>query len=82
MEEILEIRDTCKTPIQLLQSNAFEKYLDVYKKLFIRQLKFRENTDQKEEIRHTKTSQVHCIYIKDEYAYNCHSPSLQLLRQQ
>ena len=52
MEEILEIRDTCKTPIQLLKSNAFEKYLDVYKKLFIRQLKFRENTDQKEEIRH------------------------------
>ena len=52
MEEILEIRDACKTPLELLKSSAFEKYLNVYKKQFIKQLKFRENTDQKEEIRH------------------------------
>ena len=52
MEEILEIRDTCKTPLELLKSSAFDKYLNVYKKQFIKQLKFRENTDQKEEIRH------------------------------
>ena len=29
MEEILEIRDGCKTPLELLKSNAFSKYLDI-----------------------------------------------------
>ena len=38
MEGILEIRDTCKTPIELLKSDAFEKYLNTYKRLFIKQL--------------------------------------------
>ena len=52
MEEILEIRDTCKTPIELLQSSAFAKYLDIYKKKFVKQLKLRQNSEQKEEVVH------------------------------
>ena len=39
MEGILEIRDTCKTPIELLTSDAFEKYLNTYKRLFIKQFR-------------------------------------------
>jgi hypothetical protein len=52
MEEILEIRDGCSTPIQLLKSNAFSQYLDIYKKQFIKELKNRENTDLKEDVLH------------------------------
>ncbi len=52
MEEILEIRDTCKTPLELLSSRAFDKYLTIYKKQFINQLKLREEGDQKQEIFH------------------------------
>ena len=52
MEEILEIRDGCSTPIQLLKSNAFAQYLDIYKKQFIKELKNRENTDLKEDVLH------------------------------
>ena len=35
MEQILEIRDGCTTPAQLLKSKAFTQYLDIYKKQFI-----------------------------------------------
>ena len=52
MEEILEIRDTCKTPLELLNSNAFLKYLNIYKKQFLKELKSRKNSDQKEEVIH------------------------------
>jgi len=52
MEEILEIRDACKTPLELLKSKAFSQYLNIYKNQFVKELKFRENTDQKEEVRH------------------------------
>ena len=52
MEEILEIRDGCSTPIQLLKSNAFTQYLNIYKKQFIKELKNRENTDLKEDVLH------------------------------
>jgi hypothetical protein len=45
MEEILEIRDGCSTPSQLLKSKAFAKFLNIYKKQFIKELKDRENTD-------------------------------------
>ena len=31
MEEILEIRDGCTTPSQLLKSKAFSKFLNIYK---------------------------------------------------
>ena len=47
MEEILEIRDGCKTPIQLLKSKAFSRYLIIYKKQFIKELKSREDTETK-----------------------------------
>ena len=52
MEEIFEIRDACKTPGQLLESKAFCQYLTIYKKQFIKELKLRENSDQKEEVLH------------------------------
>ena len=52
MEEILEIRDTCKTPLELLNSNAFLKYLNIYKKQFLKELKSRKNSDHKEEVIH------------------------------
>ena len=32
MEEVLEIRDGCTTPTQLLKSKAFAQYLEIYKK--------------------------------------------------
>ena len=52
MEEILEIRDGCKTPSQLLKSKAFAQYLEIYKREFIRELKKREDKDLKEEVLH------------------------------
>ena len=52
MEEILEIRDGCTTPSQLLKSKAFSKFLTNYKKQFIKELKDRENTDLKDDVLH------------------------------
>ncbi len=52
MEEILEIRDGCKTPLELLESKAFSQYLGIYKKQFIKELKSRQDSDQKEEVTH------------------------------
>ena len=52
MEKILEIRDGCTTPTQLLKSKAFAQYLDIYKKQFIKELKNRENTDLKDDVLH------------------------------
>ncbi len=52
MEKILEIRDGCTTPLQLLKSKAFGQYLDIYKKQFIKELKNRENTDLKDDVLH------------------------------
>ena len=52
MEEIFEIRDACKTPLELLRSKAFDQYLNIYKTQFVNQLKTRENTEQKEEVIH------------------------------
>ena len=52
MEEILEIRDGCSTPAQLLKSKAFAKYLEIYKKQFINELKKRDDSKVKEEVLH------------------------------
>ena len=52
MEKILEVRDGCTTPLQLLKSKAFAQYLDIYKKQFIKELKNRENTDLKDDVLH------------------------------
>jgi len=38
MEQILEIRDGCSTPEQLLKSRAFSRYLNIYKKEFVEEL--------------------------------------------
>ena len=52
MDEIFEIRDACKTPIELLKSSAFTKYLNIYKKKFISELEGRKDSAQKKEIIH------------------------------
>ena len=56
MEEILEIRDGCKTPTQLLKSKAFSIYLEIYKKQFIKELENREDSTIKEEVLHKNIS--------------------------
>lgn len=43
MEQILEIRDGCSTPMQLFKSLAFSKYLKIYKQEFIEELEGRSN---------------------------------------
>ena len=48
MSEILEIRDGCQTPLELLTSQTFNKYLDIYKQKFLSELKSREQTEQKD----------------------------------
>ena len=52
MSEILEIRDTCKTPQELIKSKTFDKYLNIYKKQFLSELKSRKNSDQRDEVTH------------------------------
>lgn len=52
MEQILEIRDGCETPLQLLKSKAFAQYLEIYKKQFTKELELMKDTDQKEEALH------------------------------
>ena len=39
MEEILEIRKECETPLELLKSEAFSRYVEIYKSEFIKELK-------------------------------------------
>ncbi|SCZ59224.1 hypothetical protein [Thiohalomonas denitrificans] len=48
MEEILEIRDGCSTPEQLLKSLAFARYLKIYKQEFIDDLRQRRDRQQPE----------------------------------
>ncbi len=48
MEEILEIRDGCSTPDQLLKSLAFSRYLAIYKSEFIQDLLTRPDKQQRE----------------------------------
>ncbi len=55
MQEMLEIREICKTPKQLLKSQSFERYLELYKNEFITELKKREDKDLKEELQHRIT---------------------------
>ncbi len=54
MSEILEIRDGCETPLELLESVTFKKYLEIYKKQFLLELRSREDGDHKEEVLHKK----------------------------
>jgi hypothetical protein len=48
MEEILEIRDGCSTPVQLVKSLAFSRYLRIYKNEFIADLRQRDDRPQQE----------------------------------
>jgi hypothetical protein len=48
MEEILEIRDGCSTPEQLLKSLAFARYLNIYKNEFIEDLRQRPGKQHNE----------------------------------
>ncbi|GAB6043136.1 hypothetical protein [Endothiovibrio diazotrophicus] len=43
MEQILEIRDGCSTPAQLLKSRAFARYLAIYKKAFQEEMEARQD---------------------------------------
>ena len=52
MEEILEIRKECETPLELLKSEAFSRYVEIYKSEFIKELKKREDTNLKEDVVH------------------------------
>ena len=56
MEQILEIRDGCTTPGQLLRSMAFSRFLKIYKKEFINDL---ENRSDKR--RHEATHKIDFI---------------------
>ena len=55
MQEMLEIREICKTPKQLLKSESFARYLELYKKEFVSELMKREDKDLKEELQHRIT---------------------------
>ena len=48
MEEILEIRDGCTNPDQLLKSLAFSRYLKIYKNAFMDDLKSRNGNQRQE----------------------------------
>jgi len=48
MEEILEIRDGCNTPGQLLRSLAFARFLKIYKQEFITDLENRSDKHRQE----------------------------------
>ena len=48
MEQILEIRDGCTSPDQLLKSLAFARYLKMYKNAFINDLNNRPGKQQQE----------------------------------
>ena len=52
MQEMLEIREICGTPKQLIESESFSRYLELYKKEFIAELKKRQDKDLKEELQH------------------------------
>ena len=66
MQEMLEIREICKTPKQLLKSQSFERYLELYKNEFITELKKREDKDLKEELQHRITfiEDINAVDIK------------------
>ena len=54
MSEILEIRDGCQTPLELLTSQTFNKYLDIYKQKFLSELKSESSPNKQDEILHKK----------------------------
>ena len=63
MEKILEIRDGCSTPGQLLRSLAFARFLKIYKTQFIEDLQQRADV-QKHEAKQ-KIDYIHSVQIRD-----------------
>ncbi|VAW54234.1 NAD-specific glutamate dehydrogenase, large form [hydrothermal vent metagenome] len=74
MEQILEIRDGCNTPGQLLRSLAFARFLKIYKQEFIvdlesRSERRRQEADNKIEfIKKVSTRDIIKILETDEYS--------------
>ncbi len=62
MEGILEIRDGCNTPEQLLRSLAFARYLKIYKEEFVADLLHREKNQS--EAQH-KAEMIRNITLRD-----------------
>ena len=62
MEGVLEIRDGCNTPEQLLRSLAFARYLKIYKEEFITDLTSREKN--RDEAQH-KAEMIRKITLRD-----------------
>ena len=72
MEQILEIRDGCNTPGQLLRSLAFSRFLSIYKKTFITDLQSRIQNQREAEhkiefIRHVRTRDLIKILEHDNF---------------
>ncbi len=63
MEKILEIRDGCSTPAQLLRSLAFARYLKIYKNQFIEDLQNRSDL-QKHEAKQ-KIDYIESVKVRD-----------------
>jgi len=74
MEQILEIRDGCNTPGQLLRSLAFARFLKIYKATFISDLKNRSDSQKQESeqkidfINHVRTRDLIRILESDGFA--------------
>lgn len=62
MEGVLEIRDGCNTPEQLLRSLAFARYLKIYKEEFVSDLLHR---DQNQDEAQHKADMIRGITLKD-----------------
>ena len=73
METILEIRDGCNTPGQLLRSLAFTRFLKIYKKQFIEDLESRSERQKSEAshkiefIKHVRTRDLIKILESDNF---------------
>jgi hypothetical protein len=73
MEQILEIRDGCNTPGQLLRSLAFARFLKIYKKTFIADLENRSESQKQESeqkidfINHVRTRDLIKILESDSF---------------
>ncbi len=63
MEKILEIRDGCSTPGQLLRSLAFARFLKIYKSQFIEDLQHRADV-QKHEAKQ-KIDYIESVKVRD-----------------
>lgn len=66
MNEILEIRDGCSSPEQLLKSLTFARYLKIYKNEFIRELMTRDEKQRAEIV--PRIEFIHTVTARDAVA--------------